>query len=44
VHGPGPAPEDHSRPLQLLARSLAFVDPVSGEPRQFESQRRLSWT
>jgi tRNA pseudouridine32 synthase / 23S rRNA pseudouridine746 synthase len=44
VHGPGPASEDHSRPLQLLARSLAFVDPVSGEPRQFESERRLSWT
>jgi tRNA pseudouridine32 synthase/23S rRNA pseudouridine746 synthase len=44
VHGPGHAPEDHSRPLQLLARSLSFVDPISGEPRQFESQRRLSWT
>lgn len=30
-------PGDFSHPLQLLARALAFVDPVSGEPRQFES-------
>ena len=34
-------PPDYSQPLQLLARSLAFVDPLSGEPRCFTSQRRL---
>lgn len=32
---------DYARPLQLLARSLAFVDPVTGSPRYFESRRRL---
>jgi tRNA pseudouridine32 synthase/23S rRNA pseudouridine746 synthase len=35
------APDDPERPLQLLARSLAFVDPLSGEPREFRSRRRL---
>ncbi|MEU0157796.1 RluA family pseudouridine synthase [Streptomyces sp. NPDC006261] len=34
--------EDFSRPLQLLARRLEFTDPVSGEPRRFESGLRLS--
>jgi len=33
--------DDYSRPLQLLARELAFVDPLSGVPRRFESLRRL---
>ncbi|KAF1017512.1 MAG: Ribosomal large subunit pseudouridine synthase A [Stenotrophomonas maltophilia] len=28
-------------PLQLLARELAFTDPVSGQPRRFSSQRVL---
>lgn len=32
---------DYARPLQLLARSLAFTDPLSGAPRQFQSQRTL---
>ncbi|NYT84888.1 pseudouridine synthase [Pollutimonas harenae] len=32
---------DFSRPLQLLARSIEFVDPVSGQQRRFESQRSL---
>lgn len=41
VHGPGHAEEDHSRPLQLLARALRFVDPVTGDVRQFESRRSL---
>ncbi|MEU2201960.1 pseudouridine synthase [Isoptericola sp. NPDC019482] len=36
------APDDPDRPLQLLARSLAFVDPLSGEPREFRSGRRLA--
>lgn len=35
------APPDHSKPLQLLARSLAFTDPITGQARQFESQRQL---
>ncbi|MFJ6352184.1 RluA family pseudouridine synthase [Streptomyces sp. NPDC092046] len=35
-------PEDFGRPLQLLARSLAFTDPVSGEPRRFMSRRPLN--
>lgn len=33
--------DDHSRPLKLLARWLAFVDPLSGEERRFESGFRL---
>ncbi|MNT88076.1 23S rRNA/tRNA pseudouridine synthase A [compost metagenome] len=36
-----PAEGDYSRPLQLLARSLAFVDPLTGEERVFESKQRL---
>jgi tRNA pseudouridine32 synthase/23S rRNA pseudouridine746 synthase len=43
VHGPGHTAEDWGRPLQLLARALAFTDPVTGEPRRFESRRRLAW-
>lgn len=35
------AGDDWSRPLQLLARRLVFVDPVTGEFRQFDSQRSL---
>ena len=33
--------DDMSQPLQLLARAIAFVDPLTGEPRRFESQRQL---
>ncbi len=36
-----PAQDDFGRPLKLLARSLAFVDPVSGAPRRFESRLTL---
>ena len=32
---------DQGKPLQLLAKSLAFEDPVSGRPLTFESQLRL---
>jgi tRNA pseudouridine32 synthase/23S rRNA pseudouridine746 synthase len=40
-----PPPDDFSRPLQLLARVLEFVDPVSRQPRRFESTRPLqAWT
>ena len=36
-----PPEGDYSRPLQLLARSLAFVDPLTQQPRTFESGQRL---
>ena len=36
------ADDDYRAPLQLLARSIAFTDPVTGQPRCFESARRLS--
>jgi tRNA pseudouridine32 synthase/23S rRNA pseudouridine746 synthase len=29
--------DDYQRPLKLLAKSLTFVDPLSGELRRFES-------
>jgi len=29
-------------PLQLLARAIGFTDPVSGQPRNFESRRTLA--
>ena len=34
--------DDHARPLQLLARSIAFTDPLTGQPRQFESRLDLA--
>jgi tRNA pseudouridine32 synthase/23S rRNA pseudouridine746 synthase len=34
-------PGDYSRPMQLLARHLAFLDPLSGVERRFESRVRL---
>jgi tRNA pseudouridine32 synthase/23S rRNA pseudouridine746 synthase len=45
-HAPEPPPgvaPDYSKPLQLLARSLAFVDPVTGQARRFESQYQLQF-
>jgi len=38
-----PPEGDYSRPLQLLARSLEFVDPLTGAARCFESAQRLGW-
>lgn len=35
--------DDFARPLKLLAHSLAFADPLSGEPRRFESRIALEW-
>ena len=35
------APEDHARPLQLLARSLSFEDPLDGQARAFTSRLAL---
>ncbi|MET9676498.1 RluA family pseudouridine synthase [Streptomyces sp. NPDC006482] len=34
--------EDFGRPLQLLARTLEFTDPVTGDAVRFESRLRLS--
>lgn len=31
------APDDPTRPLQLLARELRFLDPLTGRPREFET-------
>ncbi|MDR0483198.1 MAG: pseudouridine synthase [Cellulomonadaceae bacterium] len=36
-----PGNTDPARPLQLLARSLEFCDPMTGESRVFRSQRTL---
>ena len=36
-------PEDYRLPLQLLARAIAFTDPVTGQARQFESRFSLDW-
>ena len=36
-------PDDYSKPLKLLARGLCFVDPLSGQVREFESQLQLQW-
>ncbi|WP_067464293.1 RluA family pseudouridine synthase [Nocardia amamiensis] len=37
--------DDFRRPLQLLAASLEFTDPVTGEPRRFDTTRTLqAWT
>ena len=33
--------DDYSKPLQLLAKSLTFQDPISGELRSFASERTL---
>lgn len=41
VCGEAEAEDDLSRPLQLLARAIEFVDPFSGERRRFESKRVL---
>lgn len=37
----GEKPDDFGKPLQLLARELHFVDPMSGAPRMFSSTRTL---
>lgn len=36
-------PQADAPPLQLLARALAFQDPMSGERRAFSSERSLRW-
>ncbi|MFZ1382919.1 MAG: pseudouridine synthase, partial [Scrofimicrobium sp.] len=36
------APDDFDRPLQLLARSICFIDPLTKTSREFTSRRTLS--
>ena len=36
-------PDDFSTPLQLVARSLRFQDPLDGTAREFTSRRELAW-
>lgn len=33
--------DDYAEPLQLLAKSIAFIDPISGNARRFESRLGL---
>lgn len=35
--------DDYDKPLQLLAQRIAFVDPVTGGQRAFESRLKLNW-
>jgi tRNA pseudouridine32 synthase/23S rRNA pseudouridine746 synthase len=35
--------DDWDRPLQLLSKQVAFMDPISGEERVFTSSRTLGW-
>lgn len=39
---PARAADDFARPLQLLARSIAFIDPINQQQRYFESQQTLA--
>ena len=34
--------DDFAQPLQLLAKSIAFVDPVTGQLRAFQSRLKLA--
>ena len=36
------APDDYSKPLQLLARGIRFVDPITGVPVEYRSGLELS--
>jgi tRNA pseudouridine32 synthase/23S rRNA pseudouridine746 synthase len=38
---PDGTPDDYLRPLKLLARAIAYTDPLDGRPRRFESTRTL---
>lgn len=38
---PERAADDFEHPLQLLAKSIKFTDPISGQAHHFESQRKL---
>ncbi len=34
--------DDYTRPMQLLARSIAFMDPLTGRAHRYDSRRRLA--
>ena len=36
------APDDYTKPLQLLARGIRFVDPITGRPVEYRSRLELS--
>ncbi|MCU1434374.1 MAG: pseudouridine synthase, partial [Pseudarthrobacter sp.] len=36
------APDDYTKPLQLLARGIRFVDPISKQPAEYRSRLELS--
>ena len=36
------APDNYAKPLQLLARGIRFVDPISGSPVEYRSGLELS--
>jgi tRNA pseudouridine32 synthase / 23S rRNA pseudouridine746 synthase len=36
--------DNYEKPLQLLAKSVKFIDPISGKERLFQSQRTLTFT
>jgi tRNA pseudouridine32 synthase/23S rRNA pseudouridine746 synthase len=36
------APDDYSKPLQLVARGIRFVDPITKEPVEYRSKLELS--
>lgn len=35
--------DDYTRPMQLLARSIAFTDPLNGRAHRYDSLRDLEW-
>jgi tRNA pseudouridine32 synthase/23S rRNA pseudouridine746 synthase len=37
------AEQDYSQPLQLLAKSIRFTDPISGRLHEFESRHTLTF-
>ncbi|ROL66974.1 pseudouridine synthase [Pseudomonas protegens] len=37
------AEDDYARPLKLLAQGLRFIDPLTGQEREFESRISLQW-
>ncbi|WP_085640460.1 MULTISPECIES: pseudouridine synthase [unclassified Pseudomonas] len=37
------AEDDYDKPLKLLAQGLRFIDPVTGQEREFESRITLQW-
>ena len=38
-----PQNRNYDKPMQLLAKSLAFTDPITGQDNYFESQLKLQW-